>query len=77
MYDASRLPSAPINPLSDPHRLMAWPTVLHVTGKSEVEIYAMMAREEFPKPITIGRRRVAWRAGDIGAWLRSRSNINV
>lgn len=32
----------------------------------------MMRREEFPKPIKIGRRAVAWRESEIREWIDGR-----
>ena len=43
-----------------------------LTGLSRSTIYAMMSAGEFPKPIRLGRRAVAWRASDIANWLSSR-----
>ncbi|MBL4874616.1 MAG: AlpA family phage regulatory protein [Rhodobacteraceae bacterium] len=39
-----------------------------ITGLSRSLIYEMMARDEFPRPIRIGRRAVAWRESDIVNW---------
>ena len=41
-------------------------------GLSCSTIYAMMARGDFPKPIKLGRRAVAWRSEDIEEWLLKR-----
>lgn len=68
MPNIPQLPSAPIDPLADPHRLMAWPSVLHVTGKTRAEVYAMMADGKFPKPLLSQRRGALWLAADIGLW---------
>ncbi|MBL4874249.1 MAG: AlpA family phage regulatory protein [Rhodobacteraceae bacterium] len=43
-------------------------SVEKITGLSRSLIYEMMAREEFPRPIRIGRRAVAWRESDIAEW---------
>lgn len=48
------------------------PAVEDITGLSRSSIYDMMARGDFPKPIRIGRRAVAWRESDIAAWLAER-----
>jgi predicted DNA-binding transcriptional regulator AlpA len=49
--------------LTGPHRLIPL---------SRSSIYAFVARDEFPAPVRISRRRVAWRVGDLRAWLSSR-----
>nr|WP_149866390.1 AlpA family phage regulatory protein [Tropicimonas marinistellae] len=43
-----------------------------ITGLSRSTIYAMMARDEFPRPVRIGRRAVGWREIDMRTWLESR-----
>ncbi|MFV1878388.1 helix-turn-helix transcriptional regulator [Nioella sp.] len=48
------------------------PLVEHLTGLSRSSIYELMELEQFPRPIRIGRRAVAWRESDIEAWLESR-----
>lgn len=32
----------------------------------------MMRNGEFPRPVQIGRRAVAWRQGDLDAWICTR-----
>ncbi|KAA9005944.1 helix-turn-helix transcriptional regulator [Histidinibacterium aquaticum] len=55
-----------------PSQVYRRPAVEEMTGLSRSSIYDMMARGEFPKPVKIGRRAVAWREGDIVAWLNAR-----
>jgi len=42
------------------------------TGLSRSTIYAWVAAGDFPKPIALGARLVAWRERDISAWLAAR-----
>jgi prophage regulatory protein len=42
------------------------------TGLSRSTIYDMMDRNEFPRPIRIGKRAVAWPESAIEEWLKSR-----
>ncbi len=42
------------------------------TGLSRSTLYAMMDRNEFPRPIRIGRRAVAWPESAVLAWLAER-----
>lgn len=42
------------------------------TGLSRSTIYDMMDRNEFPRPIRIGKRAVAWPESTIEEWLKSR-----
>ncbi len=52
--------------------LMKRPQVEQFTSLSRSGIYALMAKGEFPRPIKLGIRAVAWRCADIEAWLGSR-----
>ena len=42
------------------------------TDLSRTTIYDKVARGEFPKPIKLSPRRIAWRASAISAWLIER-----
>lgn len=42
-------------------------------GLSRSSIYALMARSEFPKPVRLSARAVAWREADIERWLSERA----
>ncbi len=48
------------------------PAVMAATGRSRSGIYDMMDKEEFPRPIRIGKRAVAWPESAVAAWLASR-----
>ncbi len=48
------------------------PAVEAATGLSRSSLYAMMDRGEFPRPIRIGKRAVAWPQSAIEAWLANR-----
>ncbi|PWE33435.1 DNA-binding protein [Maritimibacter sp. 55A14] len=43
-----------------------------LTGLSRSTIYDMMDRNEFPRPVRIGRRAVAWPQSAVDAWLAAR-----
>jgi len=53
-------------------RLQRRPDVEARTGLSRSTIYDWMKRGEFPQPVKLGTRLVAWRESDITAWLESR-----
>ena len=42
------------------------------TGLSRSNIYDLIAREEFPRPIKIGARAVGWIEKDIVDWINSK-----
>lgn len=48
------------------------PAVEAATGLSRSSIYAMMDRGDFPRPVRIGKRAVAWSQSAIDAWLAER-----
>lgn len=39
---------------------------------SRTEIYRRLSTGQFPAPVAIGRRSVAWRSSDIQAWIAAR-----
>lgn len=53
-------------------KLIRLPTVKEMTGMATSTIYAMMSRGEFPKPIKLGARAVAWKVEDIASWIDTR-----
>jgi prophage regulatory protein len=52
--------------------LLRRPEVEARTGLSRSTLYEWMKRGEFPQPVKLGTRLVAWRESDIAAWLKSR-----
>lgn len=39
-----------------------------IVGLSRSEIYRQMHRGEFPKPVSLGGKSVAWKAEDLEQW---------
>lgn len=54
--------------------MMRRPEVERAVGLSRSSIYAAMARNDFPKPIRIGKRAVGWRSDTIEDWLSARTS---
>ncbi len=48
------------------------PDVEARTGLSRAWIYAAMLRGEFPRPVNIGKRAVAWPKSVIDEWIEAR-----
>lgn len=46
--------------------------VLERTALSNTSLYRLIAKGEFPKPIKLGPRAVAWVEEDIQEWIESR-----
>lgn len=46
--------------------------VMHMTGLGRSTIYRMIAKKQFPGPIRLSDRAVAWRQVDLAAWIEGR-----
>jgi prophage regulatory protein len=53
-------------------KLLRRPEVEARTGLSRSTLYEWMKRGEFPQPVKLGARIVAWRESDVAEWLESR-----
>jgi prophage regulatory protein len=53
-------------------RIIRRPEVERIVGLSRSGIYAAMSRNEFPKPLKIGRRAVGWYESHINNWVLTR-----
>lgn len=53
-------------------KLLRRPEVEKRTGIARSTLYDWMAKGDFPKPVKLGVRLVAWRESDINSWLESR-----
>lgn len=51
--------------------LWRMPTVEAQTGLKKAEIYRRIKLGQFPKPLKLGARAVAWQASAIDAWAKS------
>jgi prophage regulatory protein len=63
--------------LDSPFVLLREPEVEQITHTSVAGRHFMRKRGEFPDPILIGQRAVAWRGSDIAAWLHSREPSKI
>lgn len=52
--------------------IMKLPELVQRTKISRSAVYAMIARNEFPRPVRLGRRAVGWRVEDVEAWIADR-----
>ena len=53
-------------------QLLRLPDVLRLVGVSRSTLYKMISMHDFPAPVRIGRRAVAWPACEVFAWIESR-----
>ncbi|WP_089686851.1 helix-turn-helix transcriptional regulator [Billgrantia gudaonensis] len=54
------------------HQLIRKKAVLEKTALSNTSLYRLIAKGEFPKPIQLGTRAVAWVEDEIEEWIESR-----
>jgi prophage regulatory protein len=52
------------------------PDVMRRVGYSKSRIYALVAQDQFPKPVAIGQRASAWLKSEIDNWIQSRINAS-
>lgn len=57
--------------------LMRMPQVEAVCGLKKSAIYQRIKVSEFPAPVSLGAKHVAWRSDDIEAWIASRPQIVI
>ena len=50
-------------------RLLKRPEVEAITGLSRASIYSKMAKGDFPRPLRIGPKSVAWRESNVQEWI--------
>ena len=52
-------------------RLMRLPEVVRATGLSRSTLYRKVKEGQFPAPVSLGPRSVAWRESEVLAWIRN------
>lgn len=57
--------------------LLRLPAVMVRTGLPRTTIYELMAAGDFPKPVRLTVRSVAWPSNDIDLWIKSRVQADV
>lgn len=53
--------------------LLKLPEVVRRCGVAKSSIYSKIQVGEFPQPVRLGQRAVAWRLTDIQTWIDSRT----
>lgn len=54
-------------------RMMRMPQVVQTTGLARSTIYKLIAKREFPNPVKLTTKSVAWSSIDIESWIASRA----
>jgi prophage regulatory protein len=52
--------------------LVRLPAVLALVGLSRTQIYRLMSAGQFPTPVRISARSIAWRMAELIAWIETR-----
>lgn len=53
-------------------RLIRLKEVLSISGLSRTSLYRSVGRNDFPAPVQLSARAVAWRHAEVIAWVESR-----
>jgi prophage regulatory protein len=61
------MPERIVNP-----KLLRLPSVKESVALSRTSIYRLISLGQFPKPINLGARAVAWLQCDIDSWIQSK-----
>ena len=48
------------------------PSVIRMTGLARSTIYRLVSEQQFPAPVRLGPRAVAWRRSDLEQWSDAR-----
>lgn len=60
-----------------PLMLLRRKQVEEATGLSKATIYRLIVQHQFPEPIKLSERAVAWRLNEINDWISSRINSSA
>lgn len=63
---------SPIKTHSETGQLWRIRTVVNETGISRTEVYRKIAAGNFPTPVKLGAKAVAWSSRAVQAWIQSR-----
>ena len=53
-------------------RLLRISQVLSICPVSKAHLYLMIQEGDFPRPVRVGKRAVAWRESEITQWIATR-----
>jgi prophage regulatory protein len=56
--------------------LLRLPQVMTRTGLRRSAIYALLAKGDFPEPVSLGPRSIAWRDDEISTWIEARVRLS-
>lgn len=59
-------------PLPSAGELLRLPAVLQFTGLGRSTLYRLVATQQFPSPVKLATRAVAWRRAEVQNWADTR-----
>ena len=59
-------------PANTAESLIRLPAVISRVGLKQSRLYELIQSGEFPPPVRLGIRAVAWRESEVSAWIASR-----
>ncbi|PPD27519.1 MAG: DNA-binding protein [Hyphomicrobium sp.] len=59
------------------HRLLPTSVVLDRVCMSKTQLYRLINTGEFPKPVPVGRQRVAFLESEVAAWIDARVRLRA
>lgn len=57
-------------------QIYRFPDVMKLTGLSRSSIYLAVSKNEFPKPIKLGRRAIGWHQQAIEEWKQNLERVH-
>ena len=63
--------------LNTKRRLLRLPDVLDAVGLSKASIYSKISAGDFPLPVKLGARAVAWPAEAVDQWIATRPSTGA
>jgi prophage regulatory protein len=60
----------------NPRTILRIEVVLHRTGLKRTMLYDLIAKEQFPKQVSLGARAVGWYENEVDEWVRNRDSAN-
>lgn len=74
MQSAAPDPAANLSVALEPV-FLRMPMVMRITGLGRSTIYRLVADRQFPTPVKLGRRAIAWRRSDLDRWSQTRPEV--
>ncbi len=56
-------------------KLIKLKQVMDCTGLARSTVYKFMADGQFPKPVKLGSKMVAWVESEVSAWIQERVSV--